>query len=474
MATQAYPWNTLAYFVATYPLGGSFRCIASLVSPYVVLTAGHCVHNNQRGGYIAAGQVYPGQQQVNLSDGTPVRPFSSKADIASVQTTAQWTQISGNDSYPATDYKYDYSAIMFSTPFNHTCTFMPVLYSSTAQPVTGAGYPAEVKGASAYGLYTSTGSETSRSAGFRTSHVREFAGDASGGNSGGPFIYIDPATGQSYLVGSISYGDELNDRSGGPWYDSWNQSLIRSWVSWVPGRENITASIAGVRVASVFSSAQPELISYLRFYNNDATAGSVEVTLADYATGTPLGIWRSPSLPGRSSQQFSIADLENGADSAFTKPLVYSLSVRPSFVGSVQNILWRKVDASITNLSTCNTRGPDPMTLVNIHSSLLDGGYPSAVVVYNAASTSISPSFGIFDGQSGQRLGTYAPGLLPANSQTIVAVSAIENLAGIRPVGVYHYNIKADVDFNGFVQHLLDNKAAHLVTDMTATCPMAP
>ena len=473
-ATQAYPWNTVAYFTATYTQGGSFRCTATIVSPYVVLTAGHCVHNNTRGGYFASGRVYPGQRQANAGDGIAVDPYASKGDIASVQTTAQWTQISGNDSYPVTDYKYDYSAVMFSTPFTHTSTFMPVLYSSTVPSVTSAGYPAVVKGANAYGLYTETGSETSRSAGYRSSNVREFAVDASGGNSGGPFIYTDPATGQNYLVGSLSYGDDTNDRAGGPWYDSWNQALISSWVAWTPTKESTTASTAGLRVASVFSSVQSEMLSYLRFYNDSATAGTVDVTLADSSTGTALAAWHSPSLPAHSSRQFSISEVESGANTNFTKPQVYSLSVRPTFAGNFQNVLWRNVNATLTNLSACDTRNQDAMTLVDIHSSLLDNGYPSAVVIYNTASTTVSPTFGIFNAETGQRLGTYSPGQLPANSQTSVAVNAIEAAAGITPNGVYHYNIKADSSFQGFVQHLLNNQSAHLITDMTASCPMTP
>lgn len=146
--TQSYPWNTLAYFTSTYPAGGSFRCSATLVSPYVALTAGHCVHNNTRGGYIASGRLAPGQRQAALGDGRAVQPYGTKSDIASVKTTAQWAQISGNESYPISDYRYDYAAVEFRTPFTHTRTFMPVLYGSTGT-VTSAGYPARWSAASA-------------------------------------------------------------------------------------------------------------------------------------------------------------------------------------------------------------------------------------------------------------------------------------------------------------------------------------
>ena len=91
---------------------------------YVVLTAGHCIHNSTRGGYVTSARFYPGQYQANLGD-TVQRPYGSKADVAALQTTDTWTQISGSDSYPVTDYTSDMAAIEFKTPFTFTDTFMP-------------------------------------------------------------------------------------------------------------------------------------------------------------------------------------------------------------------------------------------------------------------------------------------------------------------------------------------------------------
>lgn len=469
-----YPWNTLAYLVVTYPSGASYRCSATLVSPYVVLTAGHCIHNNSRGGYVSSLRVYPGQWQQNLGDGGAVRPYPSKRDVAAVQTTTQWAQISGKDSYPITDYRHDAAAIQFKTPFTHTATFMPVLYSNTTVPVTSAGYPGIVNGQTNFGLYQSAGGETSRSLNnFRFNHVREFAVDASGGNSGGAFFFTDPYTNQRYLVGSLSYGDELDDQAGGPWYDSWSQSLLASWISWVPGKETIAGSTAGLRAASVFSSAQPEMQSYLRFFNNGGSPGTVDVTLADYETGALLATWRSPVLPPRSSRQFSIAEIESNAGNTFTRPMVYSISVRPTFAGSFQNIRWRRTDNTLTNISACDAQERSPTTLINVHSSLLDCGYPSGVMIHNTSANTITPSFGIYDGGSGARLGTFTPTIAP-NSQRLVTVGSIEQAAGISPGGVYHYNMRAESGLTGYVQHMVNNKAARIVTDLTETCPLTP
>ncbi len=476
---QSFPWNTLAYLVMSYSDGSSWRCSGTVVSPYVVLTAGHCVHNKSRGGYVTSVRVYPGQNQANPGSNAS-RPYGSNTSVAAIQATSQWMQMSGNDSYPITDYKWDFAAIQFSTPFTYTGTFMPVIFGSTGAPVTSAGYPAEVGGSTVYGLYNDTAPETSRTYGsHNNTHIREFSVDASGGNSGGPFIYTDPNTNQRYMVGTLSYGDDTNDAAGGPWYDPWNQTLISGWVSWTPNNNEVAQSVSGVRLAGVFSSAQANLLSYLRFYNDSAAAGSVDVTLADYITGAPLATWHSPSLPPESSRQFSITEIENNADRSFTKPMIYSLSVRPTFVGAVQNVLWNKSEGSLTNLSTCDNPAGSRTALMNVHSSLMEAAYPSAVIVHSTSASNLALNLGIYDAASGRKLGTYATGPIPPNGQILMSMPAIEAAAAISPGSVFHYNVRSEsggveTGFEGYLQLLLNNKNANIVTDMTASCVLSP
>src|SRR5262249_53616663 len=163
-------------------------------------------------------RFYPAQYQ-SSQGGAVQRPYGSHSDWQNLKTTQTWIQISGNDSYPVTSYQSDFAAIQFKTPFTYTTTFMPVVYSSTVSTVTNGGYPAVVNGLDEYTPFTETGPEHATY--LRASHVREFSIDSSGGNSGGPFWFIDPATGRPALTGSLSYGADLDDVSGGPWYDSW-------------------------------------------------------------------------------------------------------------------------------------------------------------------------------------------------------------------------------------------------------------
>lgn len=472
-ATTAYPWNTIGFLAISYSGGASYRCSGTLVSPYVVLTAGHCIHNNARGGYVVSARFYPGQYQNSLGD-TVQRPYGSKADVYALQTTDTWTQISGSDSYPVTDYRHDMAAIEFKTPFTFTGTFMPVLYSSTAQPVTNAGYPGVVQNTTAYGLYTDSGADTSGSY-MRNSHVRQFAIDASGGDSGSPFFYVDPVTSQASLVGSLSYGDDLDDQAGGPWYDGWNQALLASWVSWTPASA-AAGTVSGLRIGNVFSTAQLSSQSYLRFYNSGSAPGTVAVTLANPDTGAALATWTSQSIPGGSELQFFIKDIEDNASQAFTKPPFYSLSVRPTFAGYMQHALWQTVDNSLSNLTNCDTTAiTDAKVLMGVHSSLLAQGYPSTVVVYNTGVAAVNISLGIYDARTGARIGTYTTGTLQPNAQKRTTMAAMENAAGLTPApGMYHYVIKADTTFTGYLQHVVNNTSDNVVTDLTGVCRLSP
>lgn len=472
--TQVFPWTTLAYLSVTYPNGENYRCSATLVSPYVVLTAGHCVHNNNRGGYIISARVYPGQTQAILGDNNPMRPYGFKSDISAIQTTSQWTQISGEDSYVISSYRHDFAALEFKTAFTHTGTFMPVLYGSTGTTVTSAGYPGVYNNATAYGLYTDSGDETNQSlTSLHSVHVREFKVDASGGNSGGPFFYVDPGTGQRYLVGSLSYAEDLDDQAGGPWYDSWNQALVSSWVTWTPNSVS-TGTVSGLRVGSVFSSALPNITSYLRFYNAGTTSGTVDVTLADYATGNVLATWTSPSIAGHRTRQFAMSEIENNASATFTKPAVYSLSVRPTFTGNFQNTLWNNASLFLGNTSTCDTTSTDQKTLIYVHSSLL-APYTSTIVVHNTGTTAISPTLGIYNGETGERMTGYTTDVIPANGQSIIEIGNMEKAASINlGVKAYHYNIIAETNFTGYMQQFLKNQNTQTVNDMTASCAMTP
>ena len=225
------------------------------------------------------------------------------------------------------------------------------------------------------------------------------------------------------------------------------------------------------RSGVVFSTAQPDSQSFLRFYNTGTGAGSVTVTLNDPANGQAIGAWTSPVLPPGSEQQFAIGDIEDGTGQAFTRPAHYALNVKSGITGYLQQVLWRATDGTLTNLSTCAAGVTSDRTrLSGIHSSLIGASYPSTVVVNNTGKAAAGVRLGIYDARDGSKRGTYVTATIPPNGQAFVSVAAIEAASGAPAPGMYHYVVKVEGVFTGFLQHLVTNTKAGVITDMTTAC----
>ena len=67
-------------------------------------------------------------------------------------------------------------------------------------------------------------------------------------------------------------------------------------------------------------------------------------------------------------------------------------------------------------------------------------------------------------------MGTFPTATIAANGQAVLAVTDIEKGAGITPNGVYHYVIKLEGAFTGFLQHYVASQTAGAVSARTRTC----
>ena len=197
------------------------------------------------------------------------------------------------------------------------------------------------------------------------------------------------------------------------------------------------------------------------------------MTFRDSGTGLSVGQWTSPSIPGDAEIQYAISTSE-AALGAFSKPSYYAISVTPGFSGYFQHVLWKPADGTLTNLSTCETGVTiDTRRLVGVHTSILDGGYPSSVVVNNTGVAPTTVALGVYDARDGVKLGTYTTASIAAGANAILPVATIEAGIGITPTSnMYHYVIQVEGAFIGFVQHLVNNIQAGVVTDMSTACTL--
>ncbi len=234
-----------------------------------------------------------------------------------------------------------------------------------------------------------------------------------------------------------------------------------------------TAPKSPLRGGAVFSTAQQNAQSFLRFYNTGSESGTVTVALADFDSGEELGTWTSPAIPAGAEQQFSIDDIEQGTGQSFTPPNYYATRIESDVAGYFQHVLWRPADGTLTNLSTCAAGvTADRTKLSAVHSSLLSENYPSTIAVTNSGSASASATLTISDARDGSVLGTYTTANIPAGGTVLLSAADIETAIGAPTSGMFHYVIETDAQFTGYLQHLVNNIQVGVVTDMTTACAM--
>jgi virginiamycin B lyase len=233
-------------------------------------------------------------------------------------------------------------------------------------------------------------------------------------------------------------------------------------------------TLRAVRQGAVFSTAQDTARSFLRFANTGTSSGHVSVSLLNPDTGVSINHWTSPNIAPNSSAQFYIDTIERAGNATVTKPQYYSVAVRPHMAGYMQHVLWKPSDGTLTNLSTCDSGvTATEKQLFNVHSTLLDQGYPSAIAVVNTGTSATSVQLGIYDAETGTKLGTYTTATISAGAQLSISIATLESGANVSPGETrYHYVIKAESTFTGYLQHLLTNKSTGVITDMSTVCSL--
>ena len=173
-----YPYRTCGRLFGTLPAGGGgFSGSASLISPNVLLTAGHCVFYN--GGWNGNLAFYPSY---------PVRPSTDPEYKFNYSYLACWTAWSQKSNFA-----YDYGMIWIDSGPGNQLGWLGTLWNaSTANRTWDAiGYPAEPNPP------------------FNGNAMDQAAGQYGGSDVSGTFILTND---------NMSHG-----ASGGPWITTWNE-----------------------------------------------------------------------------------------------------------------------------------------------------------------------------------------------------------------------------------------------------------
>jgi hypothetical protein len=274
--------------------------------------------------------------------------------------------------------------------------------------------------------------------------------------------------------------------SAGSAFTAWsaNGCLSSSLTCQLVGRgdQTVTATFdqagrVGQIVRQGFIMASNQMTqSYLRIRNTDNRSGSLYVTLTDAATGKVVNTWQSPrDVPPGVSIQVPVADIEPAGVAASLRSPFYVATVQTTFNGRFQHVLFNGSSSTFTNMTTCmGGTTSDPEFLSFVHSSYLgDKGYPSTISV-----TNINPdsrvSFSVFDAATGTDLGLYTTDVIPQNGSALIAVADIEAKLGIKPTLLQaYYNLKIQGGINGYIQDVVNSRAAGAMFDMSTYCVLA-
>ena len=227
-----------------------------------------------------------------------------------------------------------------------------------------------------------------------------------------------------------------------------------------------------------FSSAQTQMQSFIRLFNGDTEESTFNVALADLDTGEVVVNWTSPIIEPRASVQIPVTTIEEEGGAGADTPANYLVTVESEVSGAVSHVVWRPDEGILANLSTCDDkpRSISPQTgkakrLLNVHSSLVDDGYPSTIAIINTGDMETSVRLIVMDARDGIELGRHSISSIPAGSGPLLHVSALEEAMRLTPEpGQFHYNVEIDGGFSGYLQHLVQNRQVGSLSDMTNVC----
>ncbi|NOT62235.1 MAG: trypsin-like serine protease [Acidobacteria bacterium] len=182
--TTVYPWRAITKLLVRWPNGQTGGCSGTMIASRYVLTAGHCVHQDSKGGWASSIEVVPGL------DGT-YRPYGS-AFASYYRSVTAWTE----DQNPEADY----ALLTLDRHIGSTVGWFGYGNWSDLEGVTGhlAGYPGDLgSGREMYYDYDPIADTNDKRLFYRI--------DTFNGQSGsGVYRKID---GNRYVMGVHAYGN---------------------------------------------------------------------------------------------------------------------------------------------------------------------------------------------------------------------------------------------------------------------------
>ena len=207
-STTTFPWRAQAKLFVTFPNGRISGCSGTLIQAKYLLTAGHCVHNKDYGGWYKKIEVVPGLNNTYKPYGSALATYA--------RTYQSWIKNQSPNS--------DMALVTLDKSIGNTTGWLAYKYYSTINGVTAniAGYPGDKGGLK---LYYHSGPISSS-----TAQRVSYSIDTFGGQSGsGVYRLTD---GKRYVFAVHTNGTTASvTTNSGTRLDSAKVSNITSWIA---------------------------------------------------------------------------------------------------------------------------------------------------------------------------------------------------------------------------------------------------
>jgi len=216
----AYPWRTVGKVFFTMN-GGNYVCSGSVLRPYLVATAGHCVFDN--GAWATQWTFVPGYNN-------GARPYGTYY-YYQLWSHTTWT---GSRRFQK-DYGFAVMNKLNGNPIGNVVGWLGYSYgASYSQYFRALGYPQAAPFNGAWNYYVDSNSAgTDAPGGYLAPNTNSINSDATGGASGGPWVIGWGGVNQLNSVNSYKYGNQPN-RMFGPYFDADWFSVMSSALAVTP------------------------------------------------------------------------------------------------------------------------------------------------------------------------------------------------------------------------------------------------
>ncbi|MDX2142868.1 MAG: S8 family serine peptidase [Rhodospirillaceae bacterium] len=226
----------------------------------------------------------------------------------------------------------------------------------------------------------------------------------------------------------------------------------------------------GVPMAGLFPGTRPGPRSILRLANPSHTEMKAWLILMQDSPRRVLGGYLA-IVPGRSTQQFAMSDMENALGQRADPSATVTVYVDVPGRAFAQHVAVDPAGQAMSNLTVCTSERADLRTYLPYVHAATSSELPSYIVLMNSSAVRRAATFDVYNAATGASLGTAVTPLIEANSSVVMSARAIITAAPLGGTpGLVAVNLELRPSFDGIAGHAVEQTRWGALTDMSVKC----